>query len=89
MPSKVRAPKITCPVCGREGYLRSQYMRCGKPNCKCARGQLHGPYPFVEHYLGYDTSKRRHKSERCYLSKKRLQEQEWRRIVALLSAYTS
>lgn len=22
-------------------------MRCGKQNCRCARGQLHGPY----HYL--------------------------------------
>jgi hypothetical protein len=22
----------------------TQYVRCGKPGCKCARGELHGPY---------------------------------------------
>jgi uncharacterized protein DUF6788 len=22
----------------------AQYVKCGKPNCKCALGQLHGPY---------------------------------------------
>lgn len=26
------------------GTLISQYVKCGKPNCKCARGALHGPY---------------------------------------------
>jgi hypothetical protein len=24
--------------------LCTQYVRCGKPACRCARGQLHGPY---------------------------------------------
>ncbi len=24
-----------------------QWVRCGKPGCRCARGELHGPY----HYL--------------------------------------
>lgn len=27
-----------------EGYLEAQMVRCGKPNCKCAKGELHGPY---------------------------------------------
>ena len=89
MSRKGKAPKITCPKCGREGRLRRQYKQCGKANCKCASGQLHGPYPFVEHYLGYNAEKRRHRSERCHLSKKKLQEQEWRRIVALLGAYVA
>jgi hypothetical protein len=22
----------------------AQYVKCGKPNCKCASGRLHGPY---------------------------------------------
>jgi hypothetical protein len=26
------------------GTVCAQMIRCGKPNCKCARGQLHGAY---------------------------------------------
>ena len=26
------------------GALCAQYMRCGKANCKCSKGDLHGPY---------------------------------------------
>jgi hypothetical protein len=26
------------------GTVQPQYVRCGKPNCKCAHGELHGPY---------------------------------------------
>ena len=26
------------------GAICAQMVRCGKPNCKCARGELHGPY---------------------------------------------
>lgn len=26
------------------GTLVPEYKRCGKPNCRCARGYLHGPY---------------------------------------------
>jgi hypothetical protein len=26
------------------GSVHAQYVRCGKPTCKCARGELHGPY---------------------------------------------
>jgi hypothetical protein len=31
-------PKMTL------GAVCAQLIRCGKPNCKCARGELHGPY---------------------------------------------
>ena len=24
--------------------LRPELVRCGKPSCRCARGDLHGPY---------------------------------------------
>lgn len=27
-----------------DGAICPQMVRCGKPNCKCARGELHGPY---------------------------------------------
>lgn len=26
------------------GAVCAQMVRCGKPTCKCARGELHGPY---------------------------------------------
>lgn len=26
------------------GTLIPQFIRCGRPNCKCAKGELHGPY---------------------------------------------
>jgi hypothetical protein len=26
------------------GVVCVQWKRCGRPNCRCARGQLHGPY---------------------------------------------
>jgi hypothetical protein len=32
-------PKIPLP-----GVVRPQWVRCGRSNCRCARGQLHGPY---------------------------------------------
>jgi hypothetical protein len=25
---------------------RQERVRCGKPGCKCARGELHGPYTY-------------------------------------------
>jgi hypothetical protein len=27
-----------------EGSVQRQLKKCGKPNCRCARGDLHGPY---------------------------------------------
>ena len=34
-----RLPKIEV-----RGAICAQWVRCGKPNCRCAKGQLHGPY---------------------------------------------
>ena len=28
------------------GTVHAQWFRCGKPACRCARGELHGPYYF-------------------------------------------
>jgi hypothetical protein len=39
-----------CPKCGDPGFLVKKYRRCGKPNCKCATGSLHGPYWTVQHH---------------------------------------
>ena len=27
------------------GMLHEVFRKCGKKNCKCSKGQLHGPYP--------------------------------------------
>src|SRR5262245_61658897 len=31
------------------GVVLPQWVRCGRPGCRCTRGQLHGPY----HYRFY------------------------------------
>jgi hypothetical protein len=31
------------------GTVCRQWVRCGRPNCRCAHGQLHGPYAY--HFL--------------------------------------
>lgn len=33
---------VTTPA--RRFAVCAQYVKCGKPNCKCASGQSHGPY---------------------------------------------
>ncbi len=35
-----RLPKID------EGSVGVQWVRCGKPTCRCARGERHGPYSY-------------------------------------------
>lgn len=37
LPKTVTAPAYRFAVC-------AQYVKCGKPNCRCASGQSHGPY---------------------------------------------
>lgn len=27
-----------------DGYVRAERVKCGKANCKCSRGELHGVY---------------------------------------------
>lgn len=34
------------------GAVCKQMKRCGKPNCKCAKGELHGPYYYRFYYRG-------------------------------------
>ncbi len=29
-----------------------QYLTCGKPNCRCARGRKHGPFNYLVQCLG-------------------------------------
>jgi hypothetical protein len=50
-------PSVTAALTGKEraleplpktlpGTVCAQWVRCGRPNCRCARGQLHGPYAY-------------------------------------------
>lgn len=61
-----RAEKIRRYILEREKYffvwgsICKDMVRCGKPNCKCARGQKHGPYYYL--YRRIDD-----KAERFYL----------------------
>jgi hypothetical protein len=34
-------PKTPLP-----GVVCKQWVRCGRPNCRCARGRPHGPYSY-------------------------------------------
>lgn len=40
------------------GAVCAQYVRCGRPGCKCAKGELHGPY----YYRFYRERGRQHKA---------------------------
>jgi hypothetical protein len=39
--TKVAKPS---PKAALLGSLQPEYVRCGTPTCRCARGELHGPY---------------------------------------------
>lgn len=39
MHSPIPLPKNTL-----SGAVCAQWVRCGRPNCRCRNGQLHGPY---------------------------------------------
>ena len=30
-----------------KGSVHAQWVKCGKPGCKCAHGELHGPYFYL------------------------------------------
>jgi hypothetical protein len=38
------------PEATLRGTLHSQGRRCGRPGCRCARGELHGPYLYLALY---------------------------------------
>jgi hypothetical protein len=77
-----------CPVCNEPGTIHLRWQRCGKPNCKCASGQLHGPYAEVNHIWcsSYDRNGRKvYETSRCYVSKKVLAAKENARIRYLIA----
>ena len=34
-----------------QGSVIERRKRCGKPNCRCAKGELHGPYTYLSTWV--------------------------------------
>jgi predicted LPLAT superfamily acyltransferase len=51
------------------GSIHTQWVTCGKSGCRCARGELHGPYYY---YYVFDRVNRR--LRKTYVSRERLPE---------------
>lgn len=37
---------LICEMLPKRTAICRQYKKCGKPKCRCRRGELHGPYYF-------------------------------------------
>src|ERR1700737_2582035 len=48
------AAALADPQASLEGSLVSQMRRCGKDGCRCAQGELHGPYVYLSISRGAD-----------------------------------
>ena len=48
------AAALPDPQASLEGSLVSQMRRCGKEGCRCAQGELHGPYVYLSISRGSD-----------------------------------
>ena len=48
---RTRRRRLTARLPDLEGFLAGslveQHRRCGKPGCRCVRGELHGPYVYL------------------------------------------
>lgn len=65
--------KLVDSVIKTPGYIGSQMVKCGKPKCKCSRGELHGPYFYYRYWKLY------HKvwvQKKTYVTKKQAQKIE-------------
>jgi hypothetical protein len=94
--SQQLSPKIL-PDCGS---VERRFVRCGRVNCKCAKGELHGPYTYVRTYRGGKRWRKYVKNDdvsALFQARKRRQEwikemkqaqdefrQQWRELKSLL-----
>ena len=53
-----QVPKID----GIQGSLEARFVKCGRKNCKCAKGELHGPY-FYHRYRSNGRRRKRYVKE--------------------------
>lgn len=66
------------------GTVHEQYVRCGKPNCKCSRGELHGAYYYHFVRVGGRLTKRYLKATeveavRSAVHARQIEEKNWRK----------
>jgi hypothetical protein len=82
------------------GAVCSQWVRCGKPNCRCVTGALHGPYHYLfwrergrlrKRYVPAGQAealrracKKRRQAERKARALLRQSREAWRELLALL-----
>jgi hypothetical protein len=60
------------------GTLRAELIRCGKPSCRCARGEPHGPYLYRRWREG---DRQRHQYVRpANAERVKAELAEWRRL---------
>jgi porphobilinogen deaminase len=42
--AEIKSEKTTTKIEPLRGWVDARFVRCGRSNCKCAKGELHGPY---------------------------------------------
>lgn len=50
------------------GWVEKRMVACGKPNCRCSKGKLHGPYTYLAFRVWHE-QKQRWVVRRKYVSK--------------------
>jgi hypothetical protein len=43
-PPEIKSAETTTKIEPLRGGIETQFKQCGRSNCKCAKGKLHGPY---------------------------------------------
>jgi len=66
-----------CPACGRRGSLMMV--------SRIVNGKRYGPYPQVQHYVGYDVRVRNRRIRVCYIRTQLLKQNQARQLKRLLS----
>ena len=51
------------------GAIDARFVRCGKANCKCLKGELHGPY-YVRRWREYGQRRSKYVKKRDVLAMK-------------------
>ena len=41
---EIKLQETTTKIEPLRGWVDARFVRCGRSNCKCAKGELHGPY---------------------------------------------
>jgi hypothetical protein len=55
---KTKTEDLLPKIAAQGGTVHKQFVRCGKSSCKCARGELHGPYHYFFVRVGGRLKKR-------------------------------